>query len=319
MKSEYNKIYKKLENKKVIIYGAGKFFHNLNFDFSKLNIVGIVDKKFLVEDEGQLYAGFPIIPLQYFEHNIADYILIALEKPECAVKELSKFIPNKKLISFIKPKKECFFDKFKNRHNTFVLIKKDGKKVFNPRIKNLKVKMYGENNYIEIHEPFDCVKNVYISCKSNSKITIGARNRLKEAEILVGSNNELSIGKNILAGKISLIMKCSKNTKLTIGDDCMLGYNVIIRTEDGHTVYDCNTKEILNAPQDVYIGNHVWIITNTTILKGSYIADNNIIAGYSIVNQKFENKNCIIAGTPAKIIKRGVNWDRRSTGNFQTQ
>lgn len=46
MNLEYNKILNKLRNKKVIVYGAGKFFSNLDFDFSQLNIIGIADKKF---------------------------------------------------------------------------------------------------------------------------------------------------------------------------------------------------------------------------------------------------------------------------------
>lgn len=33
MNLEYIKILNKLKNKKVIIYGAGKFFRNLDFDF----------------------------------------------------------------------------------------------------------------------------------------------------------------------------------------------------------------------------------------------------------------------------------------------
>ena len=321
MNSNYNKIYKKLENKKIVIYGAGKFFRNLDFDFSKLNVIGIVDKKFLVGNEGQLCEGYPIIPIPYFDHNIVDYILVTLEKPDEAIQQLIKFIPKKKLISFVKPRKKTFlkkgfFSRFKNKHNTFVLIKKDGKKVYNPKIKNLTVKMFGENNYIEIHEPINIIKKGYISCVSNSKISIGANNKYKEIEILVGTNNELKIGKNTTAGRAHFLMRESQNTKISIGDDCMISYNVIIRTGDGHTIYDSKTKEVLNHPQDVYIGNHVWIIANTTILKGSYIPDNCIVSTYSLVNKSFKEENCVIAGIPAKVVKHGINWDRRSVPNF---
>ena len=321
MNLKYNKILNKLKNKKVIIYGAGKFFRNLDFDFSQLNIVGIVDKKFLTEEVGQTLNGFPIIPYQYFNHDEANFILIALEKPKEAYDELKQFIPKKKLVSFvaIPPTNYLnkFLNKFKNKNNVFVLVKKDGRRVFNPKIKNLTVKMYGENNYIEIHEPFIITKKVLISCSSNSKIKIGSCNYYKEAEILVGSNNELYIGKNTTAGRISIIQRGSKNTKITIGDDCMLSYNVIIRTEDAHTIYDCKTMKVLNKPQDVNIGNHVWIVANTTILKGSSIPSNCIVGTYSLVNKIFEQPNCLIAGIPAKIIKHNINWDRRRTFDYK--
>lgn len=320
MNLEYIKILNKLKNKKVIIYGAGKFFRNLDFDFSQLNIVGIVDKKFSIEDMKQNINGFPIIPYQYLNHNDADFILLVLEKPKEAYTELKQFIPKKKLISLVKiPATNYltkFLNKFKKKNNVYVLVRKDGKRILNPKIKNLTLRMYGENNYIEIFEPFIITKKVLISCYSNSKITIAPCNHYKEAEILVGSKNELSIGRNTTVERISIIQRGSENTKITIGDDCMLSYNVIIRTQDAHTIYDCKTMQALNKPQDVNIGNHVWIATNATVLKGSNIPANCIIGTYSLVNKKFEKENCIIAGIPAEVIKQGVNWDRRSIRKY---
>lgn len=317
MNLEYNKILNKLKNKRVIIYGAGKFFRNLDFDFSQLNIVGIVDKKFTIEERGNSFHGLTIIPYQYLNHNDADFILLALENPKEAYTKLKQFIPKTKLISFVKIPLTNYLTKFlnklKKKNNVFVLVKNNGKRIPNPKIKNLTVRMYGENNYIEIHEPFLITKKVLISCYSNSKITIAPCNSYKEAEILAGSNNELSIGRNTTAGKVSILLRNSENTKITIGNDCMLSYNVIIRTEDAHTIYDCKTKKVLNTPQDVIIGNHVWIAANSTVLKGSNIPDNSIIGTYSLVNKQFEQENCIITGIPAKVVKQGVNWDRRST------
>ena len=45
---QINKLERKYKNKKVVIYGAGEYFQILknNFDLSKLNVVGIADKKF---------------------------------------------------------------------------------------------------------------------------------------------------------------------------------------------------------------------------------------------------------------------------------
>ena len=45
---QIDKLAKKFKNKKVVIYGAGIYFQIIknNFDISKLNIIGIADKKF---------------------------------------------------------------------------------------------------------------------------------------------------------------------------------------------------------------------------------------------------------------------------------
>lgn len=75
--------------------------------------------------------------------------------------------------------------------------------------------------------------------------------------------------------------------------------------------------ENLNPNADIEIGNHVWIAQGVSILKGAKIPSNCIVGAKSLVNKKFEEVNCIIAGIPAKIIKRGVNWDRRGLESYE--
>jgi len=96
----------------------------------------------------------------------------------------------------------------------------------------------------------------------------------------------------------------------------MFASNIIIRPSDGHSIYDINTKELLNKGENIIIGNHVWSGLNSIFLKGARVADNSIIGANSLVNKKFHEENVIIAGSPAKIVKRGVNWDRKSPRLF---
>ena len=46
------------------------------------------------------------------------------------------------------------------------------------------------------------------------------------------------------------------------------------------------------------------------------IADNSIVGWGSIVTKEFNEPNVIIAGIPAKIVKRGINWDRRCINKY---
>jgi len=70
----------KLKNKKIIIYGAGSFFHYIkdNYDLSKLNIIGISDLKFEPEEEGKDYLGYKIIPKNKMREYNADCVLVAV-------------------------------------------------------------------------------------------------------------------------------------------------------------------------------------------------------------------------------------------------
>ena len=51
---------------------------------------------------------------------------------------------------------------------------------------------------------------------------------------------------------------------------------------------------------------------NTTIPNGC------VVATRSIVTRNFEKENCIIAGSPAKVVKENISWDRQRPQNYIT-
>lgn len=62
--------------------------------------------------------------------------------------------------------------------------------------------------------------------------------------------------------------------------------DLVIRTSDTHTIYDINTKEILNPNQDVLINDHVWLSTGAKVLKGSVIPKNCVVGAGAIITKK---------------------------------
>ncbi len=68
---------------------------------------------------------------------------------------------------------------------------------------------------------------------------------------------------------------------------------------------------VISATKDVSIpikiGNHVWIGSNVTVLKGVEIGDGSIIAAGSLVNKNIP-PGVLAGGVPAKILKEGVTW-----------
>jgi acetyltransferase-like isoleucine patch superfamily enzyme len=54
----------------------------------------------------------------------------------------------------------------------------------------------------------------------------------------------------------------------------------------------------------IIIGDNCWIGCNAVLLPCVEIGDNCIIGAGSVVNKSFKENNCLIAGNPAKIMKR---------------
>lgn len=99
-------------------------------------------------------------------------------------------------------------------------------------------------------------------------------------------------------------IRCSHS--ITIGNKVAIAHNVVIMDSDFHTItYTDSTENIKYAP--VIIGDRVWIGRESIILKGVTIGDGAIIAAHSVVTKNVP-PNCIVAGNPAKIIKRNILW-----------
>ena len=99
-----------------------------------------------------------------------------------------------------------------------------------------------------------------------------------------------------------------EGTQISFGDDCLFSTNVIFRTGDSHSIISTETKKRINPSISIIVGNRVWFGNNTTILKGVQLFDDTIIGTGSIVVKSPGISNVIIAGTPAKVVKRNVRW-----------
>ena len=70
--------------------------------------------------------------------------------------------------------------------------------------------------------------------------------------------------------------------KIQLGHDVMIGRGVVIYDSDHHTIRNAQ-GEVTNPDVPVSIGDHVWLATNTTVLKGSTIGSGSIVAANSVV------------------------------------
>ena len=86
----------------------------------------------------------------------------------------------------------------------------------------------------------------------------------------------------------------------------MWGWNIALNTSDGHYTFNNGIDRPFEGP--IVIGNHVWIASNCIVSKNTEVASECIIAQVTLLTGVFGEENCLIAGLPAKIIKRNYTW-----------
>ncbi len=186
----------------------------------------------------------------------------------------------------------------------------------NTEFTNSSIKIEGCNNIVKIGYSKYKIINLNIEVRGDyNKIiisdTIKQITNLKIQSIR-GGNIDIFIDENFGCGGVDIKMNdgCEK---LFIGQDCLFSWGIKIRTSDGHAIIDLDSNKAVNLPSNVFISSHVWVGEDVKILKGVYIPVNCVIGGFSVVTRKFSEKdtNSVIAGFPAQVVKRGVNWDRR--------
>lgn len=183
-------------------------------------------------------------------------------------------------------------------------------------IKGIKIKFRGEHNLIKVS-----AKTRFEACEfnmaSNCVIEIGeTTSTIKKMVSYMNSYNKISIGKNFSTLGVEFRMQ-ENFVSFKCGNDCMFSKDIMVMVSDGHAIYDTRTKKVLNKGMCVMVGNHVWIARNVTLLKDAYINDNSVVGTQSLITKKIPEKNVVIAGVPAKVVKRHINWDKRTPEEYK--
>ncbi len=184
-------------------------------------------------------------------------------------------------------------------------IESDGSDVF----ENCTFECNGENNVIKLCGGVNLTNsNIFISGSGNV-ISIGKGSYISGATFWIEQDgNSIIIGDHLSANSDDNFT-CIGGHKLTIGKDCLFSTQINFQVGDGHTIFDAEGK-IINETEDISIGDHVWIGKRATILKGVRIMNDCIVGAGAILTKQFDETNCIIAGVPAKIVKKGVGWKK---------
>lgn len=120
--------------------------------------------------------------------------------------------------------------------------------------------------------------------------------------IMAREGAEINIGNNVGVSGVTIYARKS----ITIGSYTNIGGNTKILDNDFHPINPeerkKDNKEKIKS-KEIIIGENVFIGCNSIILKGTTIGNNSVVGAGSVVVGKFPD-NVIIAGNPAKILKK---------------
>jgi acetyltransferase-like isoleucine patch superfamily enzyme len=171
------------------------------------------------------------------------------------------------------------------------------------------------------------MRNSWIDVEDGATVVIGEGTKLDEACITVRCGAELSIGNLCeIRGRFDM----GEDSRLAIGDglicngdvhiqvaegggieigrDCLFA-NPSIKNSDMHAIFDVASRERVNPPSDVVIGDRVWIATDALILKGVRLSPDSVVGAGAVVSGRFPAQ-VVLAGNPARVVREGVVWKR---------
>lgn len=152
----------------------------------------------------------------------------------------------------------------------------------------LEISITGDGNTIDIGENVHIDKFVSLHITANGTFfRIGSNTTLNGVDFRMNENNSHTI----------------------IGSNCIFSWGVDVWCTDGHSIIDPQTNALTNKGKFIEIGDRVWVGKDVKIGKNVKIASGCIVGWGSIVTKSFEEENCIIAGVPATIVKRGRTWN----------
>ena len=196
---------------------------------------------------------------------------------------------------------------------------------------DIPIHISGDGNRLVIEEGAVCGieggGSIRISGRNNT-VRIGAGCRFGIVLAVEGTGSVVDIGRDgWLAGRANVFSDAStlkigdkttmvegslqmhETSELIIGEDCMISRLVYLSVSDIHPIYDRRTGRRINTAKPIHVGDHVWLGMRSIIMKGASIGDGAIVAAGAVVFGQAPPET-IMAGAPARVLRKGVVWCR---------
>lgn len=181
------------------------------------------------------------------------------------------------------------------------------------------LKVVGYENRIRVLSPYVKARVEIWGCDNTLEIEEGCE-MLPDAFICIGAPDcpahhcRLHIGRNGSFKDGFEIRLMENGSEVTIGEECLTSDRVQLWCTDSHAILQ--DGKVINIGRSISVGNHVWLGMDVKMSKNSGVGNNCIVGWGSVVTRTYTEDNCILAGCPASIVKRGVEWTRERPNSF---
>lgn len=161
---------------------------------------------------------------------------------------------------------------------------------------------FGDSSILSV--PLRCDGKGTVSLGDNVAIGYAKAPKTGNGEVLIQARKQESIitigHRTVTSNNISIVA----NQSIAIGSDCLIGDGVFIIDSDFHNVQpDLRRQSESGASNPVVIGDNVWLGSRVMVMKGVEIGDNSVVAAGAVVVKPVP-ENVVVAGVPAKLVKR---------------
>lgn len=169
----------------------------------------------------------------------------------------------------------------------------------------------GDNNIIQIFEPYNFTNFTIRINGSENKIEIGKNAIISNSTVDMGVS---MVRRTVKIGEFcrltdSILSLPETDDLLTIGNHCVIKQKNHIRCDDGHTIFDIDSGEVINRGGKVILGDNVFVGQHSYIGKNVVISNNVVIMPCSVVTKGVEKSNIMAGGNPAKIVRENISFE----------
>lgn len=183
------------------------------------------------------------------------------------------------------------------------------KAVFCVPLAGIKYAILKMENGGRFHAAFPAIMSPMTGVTVNGKSELRIAKKLKMhngAKIRVRKGGKLEIGKNFGMSNGCVV---TAYDHIKIGDNVMLGPNVLIYDQDHDYQAEGGVSAMKFKTAPITIGNNVWIGANALILRGTTIGDNTVVGGGTVVKGDFPANSVIIQKRTTEVRQQhnGIN------------
>lgn len=169
-----------------------------------------------------------------------------------------------------------------------------------------KIVFKGSNNTIQFGDRI--FWDVSVGFKNNgASVTVGNHSQGRGG-IEIGADASVIIGARLYSSP-SFRIVTDDGARVYIGEDCMFGQDVSIRSYDNHPIYDLTTRDRINFSRDITIESDVWLGAGVTVAGGAVIGHGSVVGTMSVVTASRPiGEHCLAVGQPATVKRERVAW-----------